>query len=73
MKKKELMTLVPPEMTPDLMEIASQDTPVQSQHWASDKEYKYGRYFLAKKEKVYKMYPGNSSAFRLPCYGIRPF
>ena len=53
MKKKELMTLVPPEMTPDLMEIASQDTPVQSQHWASDKEYKYGRYFLAKKEKGY--------------------
>lgn len=53
MKKKELMALVPPEMTPYLRKKARQDTPVKSQYWASDKKYKYGRYFLAKKEKGY--------------------
>lgn len=37
MKKKELMTLVPPEMTPYLRKKARQDTPVKSQYWASEK------------------------------------
>ena len=51
MKKKELMTLNPPEFTPYLKQIAKQDQPVPSDHWGTNKKYKYGRYLRVKEEK----------------------
>ena len=53
MKKKELMTLNPLEFTPYLKQIARQDKPVPSDHWGTDKKYKYGRYLRVKEEKGY--------------------
>jgi len=53
MKKKELMTLNPPEFTPYLKRIAKQDQPVPSDHWRTNKKYKYGRYLRVKEEKGY--------------------
>lgn len=53
MKKKELMTLNPPEFTPYLKQIAKQDQPVPSDHWGTNKKYKYGRYLRVKEEKGY--------------------
>ncbi len=53
MKKKELVTIAPPEFTPYLKQIAKKDEPVKSKHWGTDKKYKYGRYLRAKEEKGY--------------------
>lgn len=53
MKKKELMTLVPPEMSAYLKEIAMNDTPAKLKYLDSYKKYKYGRYLRAKTEKGY--------------------
>lgn len=55
MKKKELMTLAPPEMSAYLREIAKKDIPIQSKSCDSAKKYKYGRYLRAKMEKGYLM------------------
>lgn len=53
MKKKELMTISPPGLTPYLKRIARKDEPVRSQHWRTDRKYRYGRYLRVKEEKGY--------------------
>ena len=41
------------EVTPYLEEIAKKDEPVKTQHWGTDKKYKYGRCLRVKEEKGY--------------------
>lgn len=54
MKKKELMMLTPPVLTPYMRKIAKEDKPRKVTRWGTEiKSYKYDQYLRAKKENGY--------------------
>jgi len=54
MKKKELLALAPPALTPYMRKIAKDDEPRKVTQWGiTSKRYKYDRYLRAKKENGY--------------------
>lgn len=54
MKRRELMALTPPELTPYIKEIAKEDIPCTVSCWeTTSKSCKYRRYLRVKKEKKY--------------------
>ena len=56
MKKKELMALTPPVLTPYMRKIAKEDKPRKESRWGKEvKSYEYDQYLRVKKENGYLM------------------